>query len=299
MLTIVVAGLFVGRFFQSIVSNGLFIVSLATLAENLGTEHMGKIAGLSSTLSAAGTFAGPVIAAFLFGFGGYWTAWAGAISILTVDIIMRLLMFEKPSHHTDNSQSLSQNENTFEDPEQAPLLGERHSEPAKSVTEVQGWQFYVLLLRQPHFAAAIFCYFVFSLLIGCFQTTFAIHVREAFGWGVFPVGLLFAALQGPGMVLSPLVGWLKDRSGSRTPTTIGFLSLAPFLWLLGAAGDNRFEWATQGERGKIIFSVCTAMIGCLICLLNGVGTIEATGRSINLASEYLILILNSQKQSTT
>lgn len=280
-------GLFVGRFFQSIVSNGLFIVSLATLVESVGPEHMGKIAGLASTLSAAGTFAGPVIAAFLFGFGGYWTAWAGAFLFLVVDIIMRLLMIEKPSHNINDPQNQSRGETPVEDTEQAPLLGEEQSEAATAVTEVQGWQFYVLLLRQPRFAAGIFCYFVFSLLIGCFQTTFAIHVREAFGWGVFPVGLLFAALQGPGMVLSPLVGWLKDRLGSRTPTTIGFLSLAPFLWLLGAAGDDRFQWATEGQKGKIIFSVCTGMIGCLICLLNGVGTMEATGRLIELIFEFL------------
>ncbi|KAJ5140425.1 Major facilitator superfamily domain general substrate transporter [Penicillium atrosanguineum] len=104
------SGLFVGRLFQSIVSNGLFIVSLAALAENLGPEHMGKIAKLLSTLSAAGTFAGPVIAAFLFGFGKYWTAWAGAFTFLVVDIIMRLLMIEKPSHNTDSGKPKSQNE---------------------------------------------------------------------------------------------------------------------------------------------------------------------------------------------
>ncbi|KAJ5677599.1 uncharacterized protein N7477_003232 [Penicillium maclennaniae] len=274
-ITTSLAGLFVGRLFQSIVSNGLFIVSLATLAENLGTEHMGKIAGLVSTLSAAGTFAGPVIAAFLFGFGGYWTAWAGAFAFLVVDIIMRLLMIEKQSHNNENGKPDSQDE-TPVDTEQASLLGERQSEPAATVPEVQGWRFYALLLRQARFSAGLFCYFVFSLLIGSFQTTFAIHVRDAFGWGVFPVGLLFAALQGPGMILSPLVGWLKDRQGSRTPTTVGFLSLAPFLWVLGAAGDDRFPWATTGDRGKIIFCVCTATVGCLICLLNGVGTMEAT-----------------------
>lgn len=84
---------------------------------------MGKIAGLISTLSAAGTFAGPVIAAFLFGFGGYWTAWAGAFAFLVVDIIMRLLMIEKPSHNTGSSKLKSQDE-TLVDTEQAPLLGE-------------------------------------------------------------------------------------------------------------------------------------------------------------------------------
>lgn len=278
---------------------------MATLAENLGAENMGKIAGWVSTLAAAGTFAGPVIAACLFGFGGYWTAWAGAIAFLVADIIMRLLMIEKPSHNADSSKPQFQDERPVDtederpvDTEQAPLLGEEQSKHAVKVTEVQGWRFYVLLLQQPRFSAGMFCYCVSSLLFGSFQTTFAIHVRDAFGWGVFPVGLLFAALQGPGMILSPLVGWLKDREGSRTPTTVGFLSLAPFLWILGAAGDDRFPWATIGDRGKIIFSVCTAIIGCLICLLNGVGTMEATGEFVEYAVECLVLKFGPQKLLT-
>lgn len=246
------------------------------MAENIGSEHMGKIAGLSSTLSAAGTCFGPVIAGFMFGVGGYWAAWAGAIAFLIVDIIMRLLMVEKPSRRQGcDDQGSPEPHQSPTVSESEPLLGPKDSaEP----TDYHGWRFYTCLLRKPRFSAGIFCYFVFSLLVGSFQTTLAVHVREAFGWGVFPVGLLFAALQGPGMILSPLVGWLKDRTGSRMPTTIGFISLAPFLWLLGAAGNARFPWLTSGSRGKIIYSVCTGLIGCLICLLNGVGTMEATGK---------------------
>lgn len=69
---------------------------MASLADNIGSEHMGKIAGLTSALTAAGTCAGPVMAGFLFGLGGYWTAWSGAIAFLVADIIMRLLMMENP-----------------------------------------------------------------------------------------------------------------------------------------------------------------------------------------------------------
>lgn len=249
---------------------------MATMAENIGSEHMGKIAGLISTLSAAGTCFGPVIAGFMFGVGGYWSAWGGAVAFLIADIIMRLLMIEKPPRRQEHvAQADHQSDQSPTASETEPLLSPKHSSVPG---DYQGWRFYTCLLRQSKFSAGIFCYFVFSLLVGSFQTTLAIHVREAFGWGVFPVGLLFAALQGPGMVLSPFVGWLKDRTGSRTPTTIGFISLVPFLWLLGAAGDARFPSLTSGNRGKVIYSVCAGLIGCLICLLNGVGTMEATGK---------------------
>ncbi|CDM29354.1 hypothetical protein DTO013E5_5294 [Penicillium roqueforti] len=271
--------LLIGRFFQCIVSNALFIVGMATMTENIGSEHMGKIAGLSTTIVAAGTCSGPVIAGFLFGIGGYWTAWAGAALFLVVDIIMRLLMIEKPQKRREtacqdrnSSESLCAEEQTPSS-ETEPLLDAGQS---SSTEEIGGWSFYVCLFRQRRFTAGVTCYFVFALFIACFESTIAMHVRYAFGWGVFPVGLLFASIQGPGMVLAPLVGYLKDRVGSRVPTTIGFLSVAPFLWFLGVAGDERFPWATLGTRGKIIYAVCTTMIGCFMCLLMGVGTMEAT-----------------------
>lgn len=280
MLTITVTWLFVGRFFQCIVSNALYIVGMATMAENIGSEHMGKIAGLSLTLTSAGTCSGPVIAGFLFGIGGYWAAWAGAALFLVVDIIMRLLMIEKPNRHDTGQENPTSRcvESRGDCSECEPLL--TRSQPL--VQEVGGWRFYLFLFRQPRFAAGIACYFVFALYIASFESTLAMHVRNVFGWGVFPVGLLFASIQGPGMVFASFIGWLKDRVGSRVPTTIGFISIAPFLWLLGVAGDERFPWATLGTRGKIIFGTCTTMIGCLMCLLNGVGMMEATGKSLRV-----------------
>ncbi|KXG49863.1 Major facilitator superfamily domain, general substrate transporter [Penicillium griseofulvum] len=275
-ITTSLTGLFIGRFFQCIVSNALFIVGMATMAENIGSEHMGKIAGLTSTIVSAGTCAGPVIAGFLFGFGGYWTAWGGAALFLVVDIIMRLLMIERPQKRRDTASqphngSLCAEEHRNSEAE--PLL---NGDQSSTTEEIGGWRFYVYLFRQPRFTAGIVSYFVFALFIASFESTIAMHARDTFGWGVFPVGLLFASIQGPGMILAPLVGLLKDRVGSKVPTTIGFISIAPFLWVLGVAGDERFPWATLGTRGKIIYGVCTTMIGCFMCLLMGVGTMEAT-----------------------
>lgn len=146
-----------------------------------------------------------------------------------------------------------------------------------SVEEEQGWRFYTRLFRQPRFTTGIVCYSVYALYIASFQTTIPLHSWETFKWGVFPVGLLLAAVQGPGMVLAPLIGYWKDRWGSRIPTAIAFFSMAPFLVLSGAAGDERFSWFTDGNKGKIIYSCSLAMTGCLMSLLSGVGAMEATG----------------------
>lgn len=235
------------------------------MAENIGTEHMGKITGFSATLTSAGTVAGPVLAGLLFAAGGYWVAWAGAASFLVIDIIMRLLMVEKAQGQKGD------------DNERDPLIN-GDSNPSEDKV-ARGWRFYALLFRQPRFSAGILCYFVFALVIACFETTLSVHVRNAFGWGVLPVGLLLAAIQGPGALLAPPVGWLKDRVGSRNPTVVGFLCLAPFVILMGFPGDDRFPWA-NGDRGKIIYAVSMVCCGCFMCLLNGVGSMEAAGRCL-------------------
>ncbi|KAL3462453.1 major facilitator superfamily domain-containing protein [Aspergillus heterothallicus] len=271
-LTTTLAWLFIGRVFQCTVSNGLWIVGMATLTENIGSEHMGKITGLSSALTAAGTIAGPVLAGILFGFGGYWFAWAGAAAFLVVDTVLRLLMVEK--------KPVSAVQDDQEPREDDPLLSEpspvRNGTESQQPTQLQGWRFYSSLLRQSRFSTGLFCYFVFALLIACFESTLAVHVRSAFSWGALPVGLLLASIQGPRMILGPPVGWVKDRYGSRIPTTLGLMSVVPFLFLLGVPGDGRFPWANVGDRGKVIYAVSMTMLGCLTCLLNGVGMMEAT-----------------------
>ena len=117
---------------------------------------------------------------------------------------------------------------------------------------------------------------VFSLVASSFDTTLPLHVRDIFHWGSLPSGLLFIGLSGPGIILAPLVGWWKDRIGTRIPTTIGFLGLAPLLLLVGVPGDDRFPWANQGNRGQAIYAVMITGIGFMMCFLNGAGTIEAT-----------------------
>jgi MFS family permease len=260
------------------------------MTENIGSEHMGKITGLTSALTAAGTIAGPVLAGILFSIGGYWFAWAGAVGFLVVDTVLRLLMVEK------KPGSASPEIDDHEAREDDPLLADSasgNSNDACSSEEMQGWRFYSCLFRQARFSTGLVCYYVFALLIACFESTLAVHVRSVFSWGALPVGLLLASIQGPRMILGPAVGWLKDRYGSRTPTAIGLLSIVPFLFLLGAPGDQRFPWATEGDRGKIIYSVAMVTLGCLTCLLNGVGMMEATGKHpYNLLRYFGLLVLH-------
>ncbi|KAJ5352175.1 major facilitator superfamily domain-containing protein [Penicillium brevicompactum] len=264
--------LFVGRFFQCLTSNGIWIVGMSTMAENIGSEHMGKIAGLTSTLTAAGTTGGPILAGLLFELGGYWCAWMGPTAFLLFDITMRLLMIEKQDKPEQGEQ------NSDRDPLLENQSTRSNDDESNSSTspEGQGWHFYRLIFRQSRFSSGVFCAFVFALLIGSIESTLAVHIRSTFGWGALHVGLLLACIQGPGIVFAAPVGWMKDKIGSRFPTAVGFLGLSPFLLFAGIPGSKLFQGTTDNSWAEPLYVVCMALIGCLLSLLNGVGTMQAT-----------------------
>lgn len=163
---------------------------------------------------------------------------------------------------------------TDDENENEPLL----SDPCgAAVEEKTGLQFYLYMFRHRKFVAGGLSYLTFAILTTSFDTTLPLHVRDVFGWKSMLAGLMFFAFQGPGILLSPLSGWLKDRVGTRWPTTAGFIGVAPVMWLLGTPGDDRFPWVNEGNRGQIIYTVAMVGVGILTCLLNGAGTIEATG----------------------
>lgn len=182
-------------------------------------------------------------------------------------------------NYKSNQSIVTADADDLPDPENAPLLQPQPSEVVPielRMRERTGLRFYITLFQHRKFVAGAVSYFVFAILTASFDTTLPLHVRDVFSWGSTQTGLLFVALQSPGIPLSPIVGWVKDRLGTRRPITIGFLVLTPLTWLLGVPGDERFPWANEGYRGHIIYSVTVALIGITICALNGAGTMEAT-----------------------
>ncbi|KAE8148885.1 major facilitator superfamily domain-containing protein [Aspergillus avenaceus] len=259
--------LFFGRLVQAIASSFIWTVGYATIADNVRQDNLGKTYGVISLVVAAGTSGGPMAAGILFAIGGYWLAWSSAFIILLIDIVLRVLMIERPKTPVGTPRYEDS------DPENDPLL---QSPRTVVVEEKTGWHFYAYLFQHRQFICGALSYFVFAVLISSFDTTIPLHVRGAFNWGSMQSGLLFVGLQGPGILLSPLCGWLKDRYGTRYPTTAGFAILAPIMWLLGMPGDDRFPWANHGNAGPIIYCAAVTAVGAFSCLLNGAGTIEAT-----------------------
>lgn len=289
--SLLVAAIFLGRALQSIGGTVAWTFGYATLRDSVRAEDMGKTFGLVHGCVSAGALLGPAIAGFLLEMTGYWVTWSVMLAVLTLDIVMRLVMIEKPKVDCDSEvngrTNISISSNTGEEVgEGSALLSGSHTRSHKTPTGAsfsnaenknisQAW-FYYLILGQPRVVVGLLSYVIFSSLLSSYETTIPIHVQRAFNWTSLPAGLLFIGIQGPAIILAPLCGLIRDKVGTRLPTGLGFILLAPLLWLLGAADQTQFPWARTENAAKVTYILATIGIGCTQNLLASVGTVEIT-----------------------
>ncbi|OJJ33487.1 hypothetical protein ASPWEDRAFT_115097 [Aspergillus wentii DTO 134E9] len=267
-------GVFVGRFLQAVGGTAAWIVGFATLRDTIEAKDIGKTFGLVNSFVGAGALSGPAVAGLLLQLAGYWVTWGTVLVVIMLDIVMRFVMIENPRKKRDQQKQDQQpgvTEETEEATENSALLAGSSQQQQNSTPSVLS--FYQIILSQPRVIVGLLSYTTYSSLAASYNTTIPIHVRASFGWESLQTGLIFAALQAPNMLLSPLCGWLRDRMGTRLPTAVGFILLSPLLWLLGAADQTQFPWAAHAQ---VVYIVAIVIIGCVQNLLTSVGTIEIT-----------------------
>jgi MFS family permease len=292
-----VPAVFIGRALQAIGSTTTFIVGYATLRDMIDAENIGKTLGLLNSFQSAGALSGPAMAGVLLELTGYWITWGTVFLVILSNLIMRLAMIEKPQRRPrcvdvgprERGVSTSQTPGPPTVPEvvdsNSTLLsgtspqsygstgGKDRNLNRKSITTAS---FYKVIMSQPRVIIGLGSYMAHGSLISSYSTTIPTHVKRAFGWGSLSTGLLFATLQVPNLVLSPIYGWIRDRVGTRLPVTLGFQLLALLLWLLGAADQGQYPWAVSEDNAKTTYAIAVIGIGCFQPLLSGVGTIEIT-----------------------
>lgn len=226
----------------------------------------------------------------LFQLGGYWVAWTSAFVLLGIDMAFRLLMVETKREETGTCFRVSYRwllpfltfhftDATGDSVSERSALLSTHSDECRTFAASKtSPNFYRCIFSKVNFVAGIYLSIVFGLLITSFNATIPLHVRDVFGWGGMQSGLMFACLQAPRLVMSPFVGWLKDRIGTRLPTTFGFATLAPLFWLLGVPGSTQFPSISPGNWGSTIYVSVMIFLGIQTTFLNGSGMLEATGK---------------------
>lgn len=264
-----------------------------TIVGVLGLTHLTKVApsngpekiyGVLTMSMAAGSSGGPLMAGAVFELAGYWTAWISAFGACLVGIMLQSLMLVPPQETDSEDNSAKVQTVIREDPdEESPLLvssqvSDLAELPARLKTAKLDFRFYACLLTNRRYIVGILSSICYAIVSVSFDTTLPLHVLDVFHWGSLHTGILFGILHGPNAFFSVPVKWLKDRVGSRYPTSVGFLGLAVLLWLAGTPGDDQFPWANLGYRGPIIYGAVIAAIGIFMTLLNGTGMMEAASK---------------------
>lgn len=266
--------MFIGRVLQAIGGTAAWIVGFATLKDAIDIKNIGKTFGVVRSCVSLGALAGPAVAGVLLELAGYWVTWGSVLLILAVDIAMRLLMVEqrkqKPNSDGQASRALESTDET------SALISDDVEQSSGMDTNGPAESFFKVICLQPRVITAMLCSTVYTAILASYSTTIPVHVKDAFGWGSLPTGLLFMGLEGPIILASPLYGWLRDRIGTRIPATIGFALLAPLLWLVGAADQKGFPWSSPQSSAEATYICAIVAIGFVTNLMSSVSTIEIT-----------------------
>ncbi|CEJ62612.1 hypothetical protein PMG11_11109 [Penicillium brasilianum] len=299
--------LFLGRILQGVAGSAAWIVGLATLADHVASDNMGSTIGLAMSIVGAGTLGGPMAGGALLELVGYWPMWTVPLAVLLLDVAARLIIIEKqqeillPSHRpSESSMKISSTLSELADPlsrqgtETSPILATFSdtyqsiiNEPAhcKPVEIKEGQGFYTIILRNGSVLAGLFQTLVYYCIVASFNATLPLHLREIFGWGSLPVGMLFLALQGPFILLGSTFGKLYDRLGPKYPTTVGWLLMIPLLGFLSVPGEVQFPWASAEIHGPAIVVASVLCIGIALTSVRGAGTLQLNEVVNRLESE--------------
>lgn len=260
---------FGGRVLQGISGSGAWIVGLATAADTVGPERIGTTMGFIMAFVNAAMVTGPMVSGLILEMAGYWFTWSVPVVILVIDVVARLLMVEK-----------SEKEETFEDAQETdPLLessAEEENGPDGTTPTANFWR---MMLSNSRVMTALLIGIWGPTLNTSFNATLPLHVLDIFGWGPSKVGMMFFLLALPGLPISPLAGYLRDRIGTRAPATIALALQGVFLVLLGFAGNKQFEWSSGADRGKALYILCCIIFGTLRPFVSGIGPVELTCES--------------------
>ena len=206
--------------------------------------------GTALSSSSFGLIISPLLGGAVYAKAGYMAVFVMAISLIVVDILMRLCMIEKktaaqykslesvtpdngfygtftdpqlPEHeqHTGSTQPSK----PYRDDEHSPLLENGPSQKKSRMPTI------LVLLGTPRLLAAIYGIFVNVSILAAFDGVLPLYVESLFHWGSLAAGLVFLCLAVPALT-GPLVGKLSDKVGPRWIAVAGCTMTAPPLILL-------------------------------------------------------------------
>ena len=84
------------RIFQGAAASILWVAALTTIADIVGSADIGKTLGIIGPVVSTGSFVGPMVGGLLLSSVGYWYTWLVAVAMIALDLILRLIMVDRP-----------------------------------------------------------------------------------------------------------------------------------------------------------------------------------------------------------
>lgn len=250
--------LVISRLFQGFSAAIVYTVGLALLVDTVGRDEIGQWMGTALSSSSFGLIVSPLLGGIVYAKAGYMSVFAMALSLILVDILMRIFMIEKktaakykPSDpisengvygtftHPDlgTPNGSSQPSEPHNDSQHAPLLGngtKHHPQKRSRMPTI------IVLLGIPRLLAAIYGIFVNVAILAAFDGVLPLYLKSVFHWDSLATGLIFLCLAIPALT-GPLVGKMSDRLGPRWIAVAGCSLTAPPLILLRFVVNNTLE----------------------------------------------------------
>jgi MFS family permease len=151
---------------------------------------------------SAGMAAGPLVGGALFAYRGYRMVYGTAFLLIALDIVLRLILVLESRAPADV--------------------------PAASRSRLPAS---LRLLQTARMWTAIWGSFHSAFLCGGLDAVLPLFVWRAYSWNSIQAGAAFLALVGPSL-LSPLVGWLVQKFGTRWCAVVGYGATGIMLALL-------------------------------------------------------------------
>ena len=266
--------LLISRLLQGLSAAITYTVGLALLVDTVGRQNIGQWMGTALSSSSFGLIVSPLLGGIVYAKAGYMSVFAMALSLIIVDIVMRLVMIEKKhaahykplaslvpennfygtftneqsSQHDQTSGSVQQNKPQNDIGKGQSISNDTPESPRKR-SKVPA---ILVLLRIPRLLAAIYGIFVNVSILAAFDGVLPLYVKRIFGWNSLEAGSIFLCLAIPALT-GPLVGTLTDKVGPRWIAVAGCSLTAPPLILLRLVDHDSMEQK---------FLLCALLICC-------------------------------------
>ncbi|PQE22036.1 MFS transporter protein [Rutstroemia sp. NJR-2017a BBW] len=264
--TLMVAGatsvpvLIIGRVIQGIAGSAVWIIGFATVTDILSRDAIGFGISLMISFANAGTVTGPVVSGLLIETAGYWVTWSIPLIVLAIDLLARLIMIESPYNILPSSDEDADTGSSD------PLCDNSEAPPSAG-------SFWRIMMCDGRVVACLLIVFTSVSVTTSFEATLPFQVQQKFGWDLRAVGLLFAGLVIPGVLIGPLAGWIRDRVGARPPVVVCSVIQAVILGLLGVAGRDIPSGDIPKTDGRLYVASILA-IGALRPFVSGIAPAE-------------------------